>query len=420
VKVTIVSPTYNEAENVPRLVHDVDTALSGIDYELVIADDNSPDCTWAVALDLANQNPRIRVLRRTRNRGLSAAVIEGFLSSTSDYVGVIDADLQHDPAILRQMIAALDAGAEIAVGSRYVDGGGTGTWNAVRKFQSWVATRLARTFLGVELSDPMSGYFILRRADFSRIHKQLDARGFKILLEIIARLAPSRLAEVPYTFRARVAGQSKLSSKVVLQYLGQLWRLSSVSRYMSVRFIKFALVGASGTVINLCAFLGFARLLGLRDWRISALATLFANLTNYTLNNAWTFVDRGHRGWSLVRGYVTYLGLSLVGMSASTLTFAGLTGAYRAYLHAGPPAKESYIFALGFQFVAILAGTVFNYELNRRFTWCDGEGRASQASDPNNLAREKFTLMEDDADQPSSAEHNLRPMPVVLKGNSVE
>ena len=135
------------------------------------------------------------------DRGLSPAVIEGFLSSSSDYVGVIDADLQHDPAILPQMIAALDAGAEIAVGSRYVEGGGTGTWNAARRFQSWVATKLAQTFLGVELTDPMSGYFILRRGDFNRIHKQLDSSGFKILLEIIARLAPSRLEEIPYTFR---------------------------------------------------------------------------------------------------------------------------------------------------------------------------------------------------------------------------
>jgi dolichol-phosphate mannosyltransferase len=369
VKLTIVSPTYNEAENLPRLVNEVSAALSGIDYELLIADDDSPDLTWAVAQELAAQNPRTRVLRRTKDRGLSRAVIAGFLSSSSEYVGVIDADLQHNPAILPQMIAALDSGAEIAVASRYVEGGGTGTWNTSRKFQSWVATKLAQMFLGVQMSDPMSGYFILRRDDFNRIHQQLDASGFKILLEIIARLAPSRLEEVPYTFRERIAGASKLSSKVVLQYLEQLWKLSSVSRYMSVRFTKFALVGASGTIVNLCAFLAFGRLSGLRDWRMSALATLFANLTNYLFNNAWTFRDRAHGGWSLVRGYVSYFGLSLIGLLASTLTFAGLTHGYDAYLHPPPPSKESYILALGFQLVAILVGTVFNYELNKRFTW---------------------------------------------------
>lgn len=420
-KVTIVSPTYNEAENVPRLARDVGAVLSGIDYELLIADDDSPDRTWAVAEELGIQNPRIRVLRRTTDRGLSPAVIEGFLSSSSDYIGVIDADLQHDPTILPQMIAALDAGAEIAVGSRYVEGGGTGTWNAARRFQSWVATKLAQTFLGVELTDPMSGYFILRREDFKRIHKQLDAGGFKILLEIVGRLAPSRLEEVPYTFRERVAGQSKLTSKVVLQYLGQLWRLSSVSRYMSVRFIKFAMVGASGTIINLCAFLSFARLFGLRDWRISALATLFANFTNYIFNNAWTFVDRGHRGWSLLRGYVTYLGLSLVGMSASTLTYAGLTRAHHhTYLNNVQPGKGSDILGLGFQLVSILVGMVFNYELNRRFTWRHNDLNESMFSDPKRPAGNDLVSIEENPDEDSSSEHDFRQMPVVVKSNSLE
>jgi dolichol-phosphate mannosyltransferase len=387
VKVTIVSPTYNEAENVPRLAEEISAALAGIDYEMLVADDDSPDRTWAVAQVLAERNPRISVLRRTANRGLSPSVIEAFLMSTSEYVGVIDADLQHDPAILPRMVAALDEGAEIAVGSRYVEGGGTGTWNASRRFQSWIATKLAQTFLGVQLSDPMSGYFLMRRADFLSIHKQLDASGFKILLEILARLAPSRIEEIPYTFRERQAGHSKLSSKVVLQYLGQLWKLSSVSRYMSVRFIKFALVGGSGTLVNLCAFLGFSAWLGLRDWRISAMATLLANLTNYIFNNAWTFVDRGHSGWSLVRGYASYLAFSLLGLSATTLTFAGLKRAYDLYSQSIHPAGGSYVIALAFQLIAILVGTVFNYELTSRFTWRHKDASESQAADPGGQSR---------------------------------
>jgi dolichol-phosphate mannosyltransferase len=383
VKVAIVSPTYNEAGNISSLVQQVGSALSGIDFELIIADDNSPDGTWAIAEELATGDTHVRVLRRTSNRGLSAAVIDGFLSSSGEYVGVIDADLQHDPAILPQMIAALDAGADIAVGSRYVEGGGTGAWNARRRRQSWIATKLAQTFLGVGLTDPMSGYFILRRNDFHRIYKQLDPSGFKILLEIVAKLAPARLAEVPYTFRKRLTGKSKLSSRVILQYFGQLWKLSSVSRYMSVRFMKFAIVGASGTVVNLLGFLIFAKLFGLRDWRISALATLVANFTNYLFNNAWTFVDRGHDGWSHVRGYLSYLGFSLVGLSASTLTFAGLTHAYGVYLGLPQSSKQATILALGFQLIAILIGTVFNYELNKRFTWREKNVSESKLADPN-------------------------------------
>jgi dolichol-phosphate mannosyltransferase len=369
VKATIVSPTFNEAENVPRLAVEVGEAMSGIDYELLIADDDSPDRTWAVAEELAAGNPRLRVLRRFGERGLSPSVIEAFSSSTSGYVGVMDADLQHDPAILPRMIAALDSGAQIAVGSRYAEGGGTGTWTGVRRFQSRIATRLARTFLGVELSDPMSGYFIMRRSDFLQVRPQLDSSGFKILLEIIARLGPSRIAEIPYTFRERQAGQSKLSSKVVLEYLSQLWRLSSVSRYPSVRFIKFAIVGGSGTLINLCAFLVFARLLGSKDWRISALASLLANLANYISHNSWAFLSRSHARRPLLRGYFTYLEFYSLGIAISTLAFAVLAVGYRAYLHLPASAVISYPLALGIQLVAILLGTALNYKFTSRFTW---------------------------------------------------
>src|SRR6201984_2376531 len=176
-KVTLVAPTYNEAENIRQFVDEACAALAEIDYELLIADDDSPDRTWAIAQELVNSNPRIRVVRRITNRGVGPAVFESFLSSASDYVGVIDADLQHDPAILPQMLASLDAGGEIACGSRYVKGGGTGTWNIVRRFQSWVATKLCQGFVGVKLRDPMSGYFILRRSDFNRIHEEFDSGG---------------------------------------------------------------------------------------------------------------------------------------------------------------------------------------------------------------------------------------------------
>jgi dolichol-phosphate mannosyltransferase len=370
-KISVVSPTYNEAANIDRLISEVATALEGFDYEIVIADDNSPDGTWKKAEEIAQANPRVRVIRRLKNRGLSPAVVEGFLAASGDYVACIDADLQHDPKILPQMVAALDNGSEVAVGSRYVSGGGTGEWNLNRRFQSWVATKLAQLFLGVALRDPMSGYFILRREDFQKVCAQLDVRGFKILLEIVARLAPSNLKEIPYTFRTRTAGESKLSSKVVLQYFSQLWKLSSVSRYMSVRFIKFALVGTSGVFINLCIFLLLSRVLGIRDWRISAAASLLSNLSNYVANNAWTFVDRGHRGWAMVRGYASYLLMSLVGLSVSTLTFAGLSYGFHRYFDQSPIGNYSKLSVLGFQLVSILVGTFFNYPLNRRVTWRD-------------------------------------------------
>jgi len=390
-KISVVSPTYNEALNVTDLISEVAAALEGFDYEIVIADDNSPDGTWEIAEKIARSNLRVRVIRRLENSGLSPSVIEGFLAAKGDYIACIDADRQHDPKILPRMVAALASGAELAVGSRYVSGGGTGEWNLFRRFESWVATKLARLFLGVALRDPMSGYFILRREDFEKVSTQLDARGFKILLEIVARLAPSRLEEIPYTFRARVAGQSKLSSRIVLQYLGQLWRLSSVSRYMSVRLIKFAIVGTSGVFINLCIFMALSRILGIQDWHISVLASLVSNLSNYIANNAWTFVDRGHRGRAMARGYISYLFMSVVGLFASTLTFAALSHDFYRHFPLHLMGNYSKPIALGFQLISILVGTLFNYELNRRVTWRDAaertaeEGHSSRAGGVSHL-----------------------------------
>jgi dolichol-phosphate mannosyltransferase len=153
-------------------------------------------------------------------------VIEGFAAARGELVACIDADLQHDPSALPQMLEAIDAGADVAIGSRYVDGGGTGNWNFARRMISRVATRMAQAFLGIQLSDPMSGYFVMRRDDFLRVQPALDGRGFKILLEILAELRPHTIAEVPYTFRTRQSGNSKLTSAIIFQYVAQLWRIS--------------------------------------------------------------------------------------------------------------------------------------------------------------------------------------------------
>jgi dolichol-phosphate mannosyltransferase len=237
-KLSIISPTFNEAENVPRLVAEISRSLNGNDYEILIVDDNSPDHTWFVAEETSRKNLRVKVLRRIHNPGLSLAVIDGFKAASGEAVACIDADLQHDPSILPKMLEALANGADVVVASRYVNGGGTGEWSLLRRTESWIATKMAQILLGVKLQDPMSGYFLMRREDFSRVQEELDGKGFKILLEILAKLQPKIVREVPYTFQARTAGESKLSSKVILQYLEQLWRLSRVRRLCSARFLR--------------------------------------------------------------------------------------------------------------------------------------------------------------------------------------
>src|SRR5215467_4878820 len=243
-KLSVIVPTYNEVDNVEPLVSALEASLRAIDFEVIICDDDSPDRTWARAEQIGYQNSRVRVLRRTCNRGLGHAVAEGFNAASGEVVACIDADLQHDPAILPEMLSQLRIGCDLVVGSRYVSGGRSANWNFLRRFGSWVATELCRGLLKIDLHDPMSGYFMLRREEFVRVRSHLNPDGFKILLEIAAHIRPRRLAEVPYVFRGRERGKSKLSGKVELAYLHQLWRLFILEHLLPPEFMKFAIVGS--------------------------------------------------------------------------------------------------------------------------------------------------------------------------------
>ncbi len=224
-KLSLISPTYNEAQNVPRLVEEVGKYLCGLEYEIIICDDDSPDRTWEVAEQIAGVNPHVRLLRRRGGRGLTRSVIDGFAMASGDIVACMDADLQHDPVILPKMLEAMAQGADVVVGSRYVPGGSTGQWKFTRRASSWVATKSAHWTLGVNIHDPMSGYFMLRREDFLQVRNRLRGAGFKILLEIVANLNAPRIVEIPFTFRPRLAGTSKLTGDIVWAYGVQLWHL---------------------------------------------------------------------------------------------------------------------------------------------------------------------------------------------------
>jgi dolichol-phosphate mannosyltransferase len=224
-KLSVISPTYNESENVGLLIAEIEKLLEGSDYEILISDDDSPDLTWARVEEIGRRNPRVRVLRRTSNRGLGPSVVDGFNSATGEAVACIDADLQHDPAVLPRMLKELMNGSNLVVATRYMPGGGTTNWGVIRRLGSWGCTKLAQWLLGVKLRDPMSGYFMMRQDDFLKIRDRLNVRGFKILLEIAAHMQPCHLGEVPYTFGPRALGESKLSKKIVFAYLSQLWRL---------------------------------------------------------------------------------------------------------------------------------------------------------------------------------------------------
>jgi dolichol-phosphate mannosyltransferase len=356
-ELSIVIPTLNEEGNIAMLVGKLDAALRGVEWEAIFVDDDSRDGTRAAVTVLARGDSRVRLIHRIGRRGLSSACIEGVQASTAPYVAVMDADLQHDETILPEMLQALKGGeVEVAIGSRYVAGGGIGGWDARRAGMSRFATRLGQLILRSPVSDPMSGFFMLRREAFEACVRRLSGVGFKILMDILASSErPLRVQELPYHFRQRIAGESKLDSMVAWEYV-VLVADKTIGRYVPVRFILFALIGVLGLGVHL-AVLGFAlHVLGVPFPAAQATATGVAMIGNYTLNNALTYRDRRLRGWRFVRGLLSFVLICGVGAVANV----GLA---------------SFLFGNGRSswWVAGIAGavmsSVWNYAVSAVFTW---------------------------------------------------
>src|SRR6476469_5285311 len=215
-RLSVVVPTFNERDNVTTLFRRLEATLSGIAWEVIFVDDNSPDGTWDVVRGLAQQDRRVRCIRRIGRRGLSGACIEGILASSAPYAAVMDADLQHDETQLSKMLALLQGGAaELVVGSRYIDGGSAASFDRQRAGASAFATEIARRVLRVSIADPMSGFFMIRRDRFEALAPQLSTQGFKILLDVVASAhGELKAIEIPYSFGSRLHGESKLDSMV--------------------------------------------------------------------------------------------------------------------------------------------------------------------------------------------------------------
>jgi dolichol-phosphate mannosyltransferase len=296
VRLSLVIPTYNEARNVgelvARLVELLDPELAGA-YELILVDDDSPDRTWELGLSLARKHPQVRVLRRIAERGLSTAVIRGWQVARGEVLAVIDADLQHPPEIVLRLWEALRQGNDLALASRNVEGGGVSNWSLRRRLLSRGAQVMGLLVLpGVlgRVSDPMSGYFMLRRAVIADV--PLSPIGYKILIEVIGRGRIGRLAEVGYVFRERSEGESKVSWRIYLDYLRHLLRLRA-SRLPLGRLLRFAVVGLSGLVVDmgLLYVLGDPSRLGWGLTRSKLLAAEIAIVNNFVWNDLWTFRD---------------------------------------------------------------------------------------------------------------------------------
>ncbi len=310
---SVVVPTYQEAANVRALFERIKAALAGLPWEMIVVDDDSPDGTSEIAFALAASDSRMRCLRRVNRSGLAGAVVEGWMSSSADLVAVIDGDLQHDETILPKMYGALAAGlGNLAIGTRVADerkGGLSPARQRLSDLGGWVFRLIA----GASVTDPMSGFFMIRREIVSHLAPRLSPDGFKILVDVILSAdGQLKIVEIPYRFRKRLAGESKLTPLVGLDFLGLVAHHMSAG-VLPIRFVLFALIGAVGLVVHIVALSAFRHWLGKADFNSAQLAaTLVAMASNFMLNNEITYRTHRYRGLGMFAGFAGFaLGCSV-------------------------------------------------------------------------------------------------------------
>jgi dolichol-phosphate mannosyltransferase len=355
-ELSIIVPTYNERDNILELVNRLKQCLTGISWEVIFVDDDSPDGTVDRIQALSRSDSRIRCIQRIGRRGLSSACVEGMLASTAPYLAVMDADLQHDENLLPQMLCLLkQRETDIVVGSRYVKGGGIGEWDKSRAVISRLATRLSCLVTPAELTDPMSGFFMLRREVFVGSVRDLSTIGFKILLDLFAS-SPRKLKfkELPYQFRNRQAGESKLDSVAGWDY-GMLLLDKLIGHIVPVRFVAFSIVGGMGVLVHLLVLISLFELLKRPFMESQAIATYVAMTFNFMINNVLTYRDCRLRGWSWLRGWISFTLICSVGALANVGIASHLYQMNTGWI----PAAVA----------GIAVGAVWNYAVTTMYTW---------------------------------------------------
>lgn len=355
-ELAIVIPTLCERDNVPILLDRIAEALAGVSWEVIVVDDNSSDGTADAVWQRGIADPRVRCVKRVGRRGLASACIEGMLASPAPIYAVMDADLQHDPALLPTMLERIRSEkADLVVGSRYCDGGGIGDWDARRARLSATATWLAALVSRQPLSDPMSGFFMLRRSIFNAALPRLSGIGFKILLDIVASQPVTiRIDDLPLQFGRRLHGESKLSPGVMWEF-GLMMVDKMLGRTIPVQFISFAAIGSLGAILHL----------GLQALLLSGMGSSFmvahsagvavSLVFDYVFNNLITYGELRLRGLKWWRGLMSYALISSLGMLANVGIGVAL---YRQGSLWG-----------GAALVGILVGGVWTYALTSQFTW---------------------------------------------------
>ncbi len=371
-KFSLVIPTYNERGNVTQLIAQLTALLDGFipaEYELILVDDDSADRTWQVAQDLTDRYPQLQVMRRQKEHGLSSAVIRGWQVAQGEILGVIDADLQHPPDVLLKLLQATLNGADLAVASRHVEGGGVSDWSVARRFLSRGAQVLGLVVCPAvvgRVSDPMSGYFMVRRSAIAG--PLLNPLGYKILLEVIGRGSIKEIAEIGYVFQERVSGASKVTWKQYIDYLGHLARLRSQGKITKVRqdfptsrLIRYGLVGLSGLFVDMAILYLLSTQLGWGLTRSKIIAAEIAIVSNFFWHDAWTFADLSQRqkGWSArFKRLLKFNTICLIGLGLGVVL---LNFFYNLVFQQ----NQRYVANL----IAIGLVAVWNFQINLKLNW---------------------------------------------------
>ena len=356
-RLSVIVPTFNERENVPVLIERLRETLESLAWEVVFVDDDSTDGTLDALRAAATEDPRVRFIHRLGRRGLSSAVIEGVQSTNAPLIAVMDADLQHDEKLLPRMVEKFaDPTLDLVVGTRYGEGGDVGDWNDKRQKMSRLATRVSKLVVKADLSDPMSGFFMMRREAFIASARNLSAQGYKILLDIVASSPrPLKIAELPFKFGLREHGESKLDTMVLWEYAALLLD-KTIGRYVPARFVMFAIVGGAGVVVNL-AVLAMLPKDTAQQFVTSNIIGVFVAMTfNFFVNNLLTYRDRRLRGFGgIALGLLSFYAVGMVGAVANVGIANVLFMRHYSWFVAA--------------IAGILVGAVWNYAVSSIFTW---------------------------------------------------
>ena len=353
---SIIIPTFNEEGNISAIIEAIKAVLPESGWEIIFVDDNSSDNTIHIIREHAHNDPRIRGIRRIGRKGLASAAIEGMLSSSAPFLAVMDADLQHDEALLPLMLEQLrESEDDIVVGSRYIANASTGDLPQNRVRISRFATKLADWLLGCQLSDVMSGFFMLRREYLEKHVDTLYGKGFKILLDLIsAGQQEVKLKELPYHMRARAHGESKLGFRVALEFIMLLMH-KLIGRIVPPRFFLFALVGLSGVAVHMGVLKTLYSLLNTAFMTAQITATLVAMTSNYLLNNQITYADRKLKGKALLTGLISFYIACSIGAMINIAVAELLFSSGVVYWTAG--------------LAGVLVSAIWNYSATSTYTW---------------------------------------------------